>query len=273
MIHTKMATPALEIADQSTPGIDFCPFLDLPPEIRNRVYELVLREDDDRCTQIRPDVLIRMTNITRTCRQIRAESKDMIFLRPFAITCGEAGSEKAPQWLTSLGDRLSLIKELQVHIKVPTKIAKHMKANRERTKPLTPHERSEAVHDAEVAAFTSAWDTAMPLMQAVYDTVSDGILSKRVLQLHIPDELDDWKVVERHTRSAYSSLVRYEGMMSGYMFHLLALSFSASALHKPRKQWKHATISREQAAIFREWTVRNELSRREKRDAGLPFEV
>jgi hypothetical protein len=83
-----------------------CPFLDLPPELRNRIYDLVFSEFKLElvlsATQPRPPLL-------RTCRQIRQEASSLYYARSFLVTCAE---EICVPWLRS----------------IPAEMRKHMRA-------------------------------------------------------------------------------------------------------------------------------------------------
>jgi hypothetical protein len=71
-------------------------FLSLPPELRNRIYDLVLGEFDIELvlskSQPRPPLL-------RTCRQIRAEASMLYYARTFLVTSAETN---CVPWLRSI---------------------------------------------------------------------------------------------------------------------------------------------------------------------------
>ncbi|KAK5121497.1 hypothetical protein LTR85_005330 [Meristemomyces frigidus] len=87
-----------------------CPFLELPPELRTRIYELVLVSPDERLImkdEPSPALL-------RTCRQIRTDASSLYYAQnTFLITNAES---LCIAWLTSLPPKMRAhIRTLRMH--------------------------------------------------------------------------------------------------------------------------------------------------------------
>lgn len=77
------------------------PFAKLSPELRNQIYELVLRSN--RATLELRDIKT-YNGLTQTCRQIRAESQPMLYAQnKFAFTTSNTKLEKFSAFLEAIG--------------------------------------------------------------------------------------------------------------------------------------------------------------------------
>ena len=78
---------------------DRCHFLELPPELRNHMYQLVVIDDDRINMRVRfwnadgsPNVQLRQPSLAATCRQIRAEALSMFYSCNISSHAIEIGS-------------------------------------------------------------------------------------------------------------------------------------------------------------------------------------
>ena len=197
-----------------------CLFLDvLPAEIRNRIYEFVLVDEHGRCIEIHPKCLHKITALTRTCSQIRNESRDLIFQGYFGVYCGDTDGDRAAGWLLSIGDRISQIKHLQVHVQLPaTIVAKLNEANEYRApSDMTGHILWKLKAQAECFALANAG--MRKLADVIFDAVQEGRLSKEAVLVQVPDELENWDAFDGDAGDAFESFTK--NLMRAYIYHAL----------------------------------------------------
>ncbi|KAK5113603.1 hypothetical protein LTR85_010832 [Meristemomyces frigidus] len=147
-------------------------FLSLPPELRNRIYELAFT--DDKPTEHTFSIIhnrLRQAPLTCTGRQIRNESLPMIYsINTIRILVGTAYQQAAClKWLEAIGPHIKLIRRLEI------RVCGH--ANRY---VLERQQAHAARFQYSTLLLANEWQQ-LPCRVALYGA---GHLSKRVLHLN-----------------------------------------------------------------------------------------
>jgi len=256
------ASPPTE-DNPNIPPIDNCPLLDtVPAEIRNYIYELALVDQDDCCVIVNKEDLVLATALSRTCRQIRDESKNIVFSNSFAIRCGEAAGNKAADWLLSLDDKIVLVEHVSIFIDLSAEIDDEIKSAAEAPDLAlilaaqqdytsgTPREtvleqlrdphhaaklhRLAAVEkqdSARIACFELANRATRKLGNTICTALEDGKLAQEAVYIEVPEELAGWDPDDD------DELVTRE-LMLAYMFQVLFIA----VLDPTAREWEKDVV-------------------------------
>ena len=276
------ASPPTE-DNPNIPPTDCCPLLEtLLAEIRNYIYELTLVDQDGYCVTVDKEDLICRTALTRTCRQIREEPKNIIFSNQFAIHCGGHDGDRAAEWILSLDDKMPFIQRMYIIIDLSAEINDEIKAAAEvpsldylneaelqaydddtlletlreslRYSPDAAQVQKVAMVEKQYSARSTCFELANRAMRKLGNTIctaiEDGKLARNAVQIDVPEDLAAWN------RWSDEEFLTREIMLA-YMYQVLF--FAVLTLEVEAREWEEDTVSLALVMEYRNAVLENEV--------------